>query len=73
MIQNTVHIITQGDSVLTADHGKTRVDNILGPLSSYTERERALEANEILVHFTVNTGGTENESFDEGDDNFKKR
>lgn len=67
-----VHIITQGDSVIAADHGKNRVANVIGPYASYTERERALEVNDVLTHFTSSTGGTEHEYFDESDANFKK-
>lgn len=67
-----VHIITQGDSVIAADHGKNRVANVIGPYASYTERERALEVNDVLTHFTSSTGGTEHEYFDESDVNFKK-
>ena len=31
-----------------------------------------MEMNELLIHFSSNTGTTEFTSFDEGDDTFKK-
>ena len=33
-----VHVITQNDSVLTSDHSSNRVENVVGPYMTFTER-----------------------------------